>query len=176
MRPIVVPIVLALSSLAACAGAAPPPGVQSTSVPRPPATVADLDWLMGDWAGTGIDGHPAGESFSRVGSDRMVGHFWQLDGTGGVRFYELITIEPEGESLVMRLKHFHADLTGWEAREGDAALHFQLRAREPGKWVFGPATFTQVGPDRLKVSVAMDNRTDGSPASLEFDYRRLPPR
>ena len=176
MRPILASLALAMSTLPACASAAPPARAQSTSVPRPAATVADLDWLMGDWAGTGIEGHPAGESFSRVGDTRMVGHFWQLDASGGVRFYELITIEPDGESLVMRLKHFNADLTGWEAKEGEAALNFQLRAREPGRWVFGPATFTQDGPDRLKVSVAMGRKPDGSPASIEFDYRRLPPR
>ena len=139
---------------------------------RPAATVGDLDWLLGEWAGTGIGGLPAGESFARAGDKRLVGHFWQLAADGAPQFYELITIEPDGESLMMRLKHFHRDLTGWEEKAGTTALEFPLRERAPGRWVFGAVTFTQESPDRLKVSVRMSSKS-GERSTLEFDYRRL---
>lgn len=139
---------------------------------RPAATIADLDWLLGDWAGTGIGGHPAGESFSRAGENRLVGHFWQLDADGTPQFYELITIEPDGESLVMRLKHFQRDLTGWEEKAGDTAVEFRLRERAPGKWVFGAATFAQTAPDQLTVTVQVRSKS-GDTSPLVFQYRRV---
>ena len=85
---------------------------------RPAATIADMEWLAGSWEGAGIGGNPAGETFSFAGDGQMVGHFWQQDGSGGIAFYELITIVPDGDSLVMRLKHFNGDLAGWEEKEG----------------------------------------------------------
>ncbi|WP_394730466.1 DUF6265 family protein [Altererythrobacter sp. GH1-8] len=139
---------------------------------RPAATLADMVWLEGSWAGKGIGGHPAGETFTYAGDKQMVGHFWQLDETGGIGFYELITVVPDGESLTMRLKHFTADLTGWEAKESEAALEFPLLERSEAMWKFGPVTFTQLGPDRLNVSVKV-RRDDGSLSSLEFDYDRV---
>lgn len=143
------------------------------SVPeRPTASIADMTWLEGEWRGTGIGGNPAGESFSFAGDGQMIGHFWQLDDAGGVDFYELITVTPDGDSLTMRLKHFTADLTGWEAQEGIAALEFPLKARSDTRWVFGPVTFTTPEPDALEVSVTVRNK-DGSLGSFDFSYRRV---
>lgn len=141
---------------------------------RPAATLADLRWLEGHWVGTGIGGHPAGETFSYAGDGQMVGHFWQLDESGGIRFYELITITPDGDSLVMRLKHFNHDLEGWEEKPADTAVVFPLRERSESQWRFGAATFTLDGPDRLTVSVAI-NRRDGTKGSFDFQYERVTP-
>lgn len=148
---------------------------QADAKPRAAATLADLAWLEGHWVGTGIGGHPAGETFSYAGEGQMVGHFWQLDENGGVNFYELITVTPDEDSLVMRLKHFTADLTGWEEKPGETALNFPLRERSDTRWLFGPVTFTRPTPDRLEVSVQMRPRDDGSPRTLEFSYRRVEP-
>lgn len=139
---------------------------------RPAATIADMAWLEGSWAGKGIGGNPAGETFTFAGENQMVGHFWQLDETGGIDFYELITVIPDGESLTMRLKHFTGDLSGWEDKDGAAALNFPLLERSEEVWKFGPVTFTQDGPDRLKVSVKV-RLDDGSLSSFEFDYERV---
>lgn len=146
-----------------------------TTEPRAAATVADLAWLEGHWAGTGIGGNPAGETFSYAGEGQMVGHFWQADSEGGIQFYELITVTPDGDSLMMRLKHFTADLTGWEEKPGDTALEFPLRERSDTRWVFGPVTFTRPAPDRLDVSVRMRPRDDGTAQSLDFTYNRVSP-
>ncbi len=166
----------------ACIMAAPLAGVsasaqdESTDVQaeaqRPAATLADMAWLEGQWTGTGIGGNPAGEAFSYAGENQMVGHFWQADSEGGIEFYELITITPDGDSLTMRLKHFTGDLTGWEAKEGDAALVFPLVERSAEVWKFGPVTFRPVGSDKLQVSVRV-KQNDGSIGSLDFSYGRV---
>ena len=149
--------------------------VEEPTPKRAAATLADLAWLEGHWAGTGIGGHPAGETFSYAGEGQMVGHFWQLDQNGGVDFYEIITVTPDGESLVMRLKHFAGDLRGWEEKPAETALNFPLRERSETRWVFGPVTFTRPAPDRLDVSVLMGRKDDGTPRTLEFQYRRVVP-
>ena len=150
-------------------------GEAVTAPPRAEADLAELGWLVGHWAGTGIEGHPAGESFSWAGDGQIVGHFWQLDGAGNVEFYELITLVPDGESLTLRLKHFTADLTGWEEQAGSDALAFPLRERSDGRWVFGPVTFVTTTPDRLKIEVTMRAQPGSPPETLVFDYRRIPP-
>lgn len=141
---------------------------------RPAATMADMVWLEGRWQGTGIGGHPAGETFTFAGEQQMVGHFWQLDESGGIEFYELITVVPDGDSLTMRLKHFTGDLTGWEAQAGNAALEFPLRERSAGRWQFGPVTFTLDGPGKLAIAVVTRNG-EGALDTLEFRYDRVTP-
>lgn len=140
---------------------------------RPAATLEDMSWLLGSWAGTGIGGHPAGETFSYAGEGQMVGHFWQLDENGGVNFYELITVTQDGDSLVMRIKHFTGDLTGWEEKPGETALNFPLTKRSAEQWVFGPVTFDMPAPDRLDVSVLMRRNADGPDDMLNFSYTRV---
>ena len=170
LAPLALAVSLVLGTPAARAQDSADPS--ETEPQRPAATIADMAWLEGSWAGAGIGGHPAGETFSFAGENQMVGHFWQLDETGETDFYELITVVPDGESLTMRLKHFTSDLTGWEDKEGDAALNFPLLERSEDIWKFGPVTFKQDGPDRLRVSVRV-RLDDGSLSSFDFSYARV---
>jgi hypothetical protein len=97
--------------------------------PPPAATLAQVDWLVGQWAGTGIGGAPAFESWLPPAGGTMVGTFVQQDEDGEVRFTEHFHLMEEEGSLVLRLKHFNADLTGWEEK-GDMVT-FRLVAMEP---------------------------------------------
>ncbi|WP_300533321.1 DUF6265 family protein, partial [uncultured Mameliella sp.] len=54
----------------------------------PPATLADLDWLVGQWHGTGIGGAPATESWLPPTGPTMVGTFVQQRADGGIQFTE----------------------------------------------------------------------------------------
>ena len=47
-----------------------------------------------------------------------------------VIFYELQTIVEQGSSLVFRLKHFNADLSGWEEKQADAVQLFRRNLRQ----------------------------------------------
>ena len=50
--------------------------------PAPPAQIADLSWLTGQWHGEGYGG-PATEVYSAPQAGGIAGHFLQGDGQGG---------------------------------------------------------------------------------------------
>lgn len=95
----------------------------------PTATLAEMDWLVGQWSGEGIGRAPAMESWLPATGGTMVGTFVQQTVDGGIMFTEHLYLMEEEGTLVLRLKHFNADLTGWE--EKDDMLSFRLVAIEP---------------------------------------------
>jgi len=95
----------------------------------PPATLDQMDWLVGQWEGKGIRGAPAMESWLKPMGGMMVGTFVQEDADGAIMFTEHMYLVQEDGSLALKLKHFNADLTGWE--EKDDFLTFRLVAIEP---------------------------------------------
>ena len=104
----------------------------------PPAALDQMDWLVGQWSGTGIGGAPAMESWLPPTGPTMVGTFLQTGEDGGIMFTEILYLMEEEGSLVLRLKHFNADLTGWE--EKDDMLTFRLVAMEPCAAYFNALT------------------------------------
>ena len=136
--------------------------------PAPAARVADLAWLAGTWRGEGISG-PAEEVYSAPMGGQIVGHFAQSRGDG-IWFYELMTIAQVGDSLQYRLKHFNADLSGWE--EKGEMVRFPLVAVEEDAWYFDGLTIRRDGPDAMIGAVRIDN-DDGTSREAVFRYRRL---
>ncbi len=112
----------------------------------PPATLAQLNWLIGQWSGEGIGGAPAMESWLPPTGDTMVGTFVQTTEEGGIQFTEHLYLMEEEGTLVLRLKHFHADLTGWEEKDG--MLTFRLLAVEPCAAFFNALTLRCADPER----------------------------
>ncbi|APE27581.1 DUF6265 family protein [Aurantiacibacter gangjinensis] len=137
----------------------------------PPAASLDgMDWLVGQWAGPGIMGHPSMESWLPPSGDVMVGTFVQEDGEGSVMFTEhLYLLETEG-SVELRLKHFNADLTGWEEKDG--FLTFRLVAMENCAAYFSGLTLRCDGEDGLLAAVRM-RAADGETSELVFRFTRL---
>jgi predicted enzyme related to lactoylglutathione lyase len=89
------------------------------------APLDDLAWMAGTWRG--VQGaHTVEEHWSEPVGDSMVGSFRMVAKDQPV-FYELIVIELEGDTPVMRLKHFDPGLSGWEKRK--QALSFTLQER-----------------------------------------------
>ncbi len=105
----------------------------------PSAEVEQLSWLAGSWSGSGINSAPAHEIWLPPTGDTMVGLFVQEDGAGGLMFTEHMYISEAEGSLVVRLKHFNPDLTGWE--EKDDMLTFRLVAMEPCAAYFSALTY-----------------------------------
>ena len=136
---------------------------------RPRADLSELGWLVGTWEGEGIGGSMAMESWAAPIGGAMPGIFVQTDGKGGTMFSEYMQIAPDGESLVVRLKHFNADLTGWE--EKDKTVNFPLVARSDTALYFNGLTYEREGDDRLTVAVRM-RQADGSRSELVFRFRR----
>jgi len=98
----------------------------------PPATLDQLDWLVGQWVGDGIRGEPAMESWLPPAGGTMVGTFVQEarddDGSSTILFTEHMYLMQERGTLVLRLKHFTADCRSDRlGREGRVA---HVSARE----------------------------------------------
>lgn len=112
----------------------------------PPAALAQMDWLVGQWSGEGIGGARAMESWLPPAGDTMVGTFIQTTDDGTIRFTEHLYLMEEGGTLVLRLKHFNADLTGWEEKDG--MVTFRLLATEPCAAYFHGLTLRCADPTR----------------------------
>ena len=159
---------------AAMAALAAPLAAQETRVAPddhvpPPATLEQVDWLVGQWAGSGMGGAPAMESWLPPSGGTMVGSFVQETGEGGIRFTEHLYLMEEEGTLVLRLKHFNADLTGWE--EKDDMLTFRLLAVEECAAYFIALTLRCDGGNGLLAAVRM--KSDGEEISeLVFRFTK----
>lgn len=123
----------------------------------PPATIDQVSWLVGQWSGEGIDGAAARESWLPPSGGTMVGTFVQERADGGIRFTEHLYLMEEGGTLVLRLKHFNADLTAWEEKDG--MLSFRLIAIEDCAAYFHGLTLRCDGQGGLLAAVRM--KSDG---------------
>ena len=85
-------------------------------------------------------------------------------------FYEIMSIQPDGHSIVLVLKHFNADLTGWEER--DEVVRFRLVKLTPTAAWFEGLTFRRLDADNLQVQLAI-GRPDGTAREEEFRYVRV---
>ena len=137
----------------------------------PDATIDSLAWLAGTWRGEGL-GSTATEVYSSPEAGQIAGHFVQHAKTGGVKFYELMQIVPRGTSLVYRLRHFNADLTGWEDARDGKAVEFRLVAIASDRVFFDGMTLVREGTDGL-ISIIRIDQGDGKSFEATFRYRRV---
>lgn len=78
-------------------------------------SVTELNWLSGAWQGS-VGDDQIEEHWSKVAAGTLMGMFrWMHEGQ--VRFYELLTIEPQDDHLAMHIKHFDPGLIGWEEKD-----------------------------------------------------------
>ena len=134
----------------------------------PAATIADMAWYAGRWTGSGLGGFTE-EVWSPPRDGAMMG-MYRVIKDGKPIFYELLLIVEENGSLAIKLKHFHADLRGWEER--DVSQRFPLVAKRDGRMYFAGMTFEPVGTDRVKVYLAIEDRKNGSVHEETFEYTR----
>ena len=138
-------------------------------LPSPPATLQDMTWFAGAWTGAGLGGI-CEEAWSQPAGGAMMGMF-RLVKEGKVVFYEFLTlVELEG-SLLLKLKHFNPDLTGWEEKAD--FVKFRLLKMEPGAVYFQGLTFKRVGANKLEIFLAIRDRKDGTVREEKFEMTRL---
>lgn len=147
-----------------------PPNVLSLDPDRasPQATIGDVAWIAGHWVGEAFGGIGE-EIWSRPAGGAMMG-MYRIVKDGAVGFYEFLTISEVDSSLVLRLKHFHTDLKGWE--EKDDMVTFPLVKLEDGQAYFDGITFRKLDSDKLQIFLAQRTK-DGSIHELEFLYDRV---
>jgi len=138
-----------------------------TDAESPRATLSDMAWLAGHWAGPALGGE-AEEIWSPPKADAMMG-MYRLVRDGKVVFYELLTLVQEGDSLVLRLKHFNPDLTAWEEKQ--KTVDFRLVGLGEGIAQFEGMSLHREGDARLTVYLAIEGK-DGALHEQAFRYTR----
>ena len=134
----------------------------------PPATLADVAWLQGHWRGPGLGG--ISEEFWMEPSGGAMPGMFRTVADGEVIFYEMFALTEHEGSLVLRLKHFNGDMTGWEDKE--EMVRFRLAHVEPGLIQFNSLTYRLETDDTMRIHVALRQR-DGRLEELEFALSRV---
>lgn len=133
----------------------------------PNAKLEDVAWISGHWKGESMGGEIEEVWTSPLGGS-MMGSF-KLVADGKVVFYELETISEEGETLILRLKHFNPELKGWE--EKDETEDFRLVKITADAVYFDQLTFKKNGENKLNIYVVIA-KTSGQEEML-FQYQRV---
>jgi hypothetical protein len=127
------------------------------------ATLADVAWLAGWWRGHGLGGDVE-EVWTKPAAGSMIGMF-RVIRDNKLWFSELMSLSEENGSLVLRVKHFHPDLKGWE--EKDKSLDFKLvRIDDRGAW-FDGLSLLKDGNNGMRAVVLIKGRGETA-----FEYKR----
>jgi hypothetical protein len=135
----------------------------------PPATLADMRWLEGHWVGDAFGG-VGEETWMAPSGGSMLG-MYRIVRDGKPVFFEIMMLVERQGSLTLTLKHFNADLTGWE--EKDKVVEFPLVAVEKNAIHFAGMSFHPSG-DTLTVYLAIEQK-EGTIREEKFVYRRKKP-
>lgn len=134
----------------------------------PAAKLEALNWLVGYRHGTAFGGKCEVCWLPTFGPS-MTGTF-KLVVDEKVRFYEILTIVEENDSLTLKLKHFDSELKGWE--EKDEFLTFRLVKITEEAVYFDGLTYQKQADGTLDAYVAM-RQSDGSIREGEVKFGRL---
>jgi hypothetical protein len=132
-----------------------------------PLDLTELSWLTGTWQGQGLGGFSE-EIYSAPRGGSMLGMYRLIVDERAV-FYELITIDQQAQTVVMKLKHFQPDLVGWE--EKDQSVSFPFISREGNRYYFQGLTLERNGDDEVRIFVALAQKV-GPPQEETFVHRR----
>jgi hypothetical protein len=139
-------------------------------------TVNALAWVAGRWHGS-LGEDVIEEHWSSPEGGTIMGMFRWLKG-GKVYIYEFMTFETDGDSLILRIKHFNAGLVGWE--EKDASTLFYLDRMEPRNITFDQrrddanSRISYRLDDADTLVVTLERSGDERSTTLEFHYTRMP--
>ncbi len=136
-----------------------------------PARIDDVSWLAGYWKGEGLGGvseefwtKPAGGSMTGV--NRLVKD-------GKTVFQEILIIMEQQNSLILKLKHFNPDLTGWEEKE--KTIDFALVHVGPNEAFFDGLTYRKLHDGSLQIFLKL-RKKDGEVVEEEFRFQRTATR
>jgi hypothetical protein len=135
----------------------------------PAATLEVMSWLRGEWAGAGLGGY-CEEVWTSARGGSMLGTFRVIKEDKPV-FSELMEIVEAGGSILLRLKHFGNDFTGWEER--DKYIEFRLVKIEGDSIYFDGLTYRRTGENSMMVYVVLN--TGDTSREAEFSYTKAEP-
>lgn len=134
----------------------------------PSASLSEIDWLQGHWQGEAFGGITEEMWSPPLGKSMMCA--FKLVVNNQVKFYEITTITEENGTLMLRLKHFHNDLKGWE--EKDVTQDFRLVKVAQNRIYFEGFTFERISKNELNMYV-MTGNADGQQEETKFNYQRI---
>jgi hypothetical protein len=110
-----------------------------------------LDWLVGHWQGEAFGG-TIEEDWNPSSGGSMVGSF-KLVVDNKVAFYEIMTITADSTGYNLKLKHFNADLTGWE--EKNDVITFPYVSSSEKQIKFNGLEYKLQSDDTMKIVVGL---------------------
>ncbi|SFR61265.1 DUF6265 family protein [Maribacter stanieri] len=133
----------------------------------PAATLNDIEWLAGHWKGEAFGGI-AEEIWSPPLDGSMMFSFRLLD-KGEVSFYEFGHLIEIDATLILQLKHFDANLSGWEER--DENIDFKLVKVEENRFYFDDFTIEYISDKEINMYVEVGDE-NGTSNEVKFNYHR----
>jgi hypothetical protein len=146
------------------------------SVPAARATIQQVAFITGRWAGMLGDRHFEQHWMAPLGPS-MVAAYRNLQG-GKPMLYELLAIEEQEGGLVLRIKHF-APGPGLASREaqGEAAEHRLVKVQgEVAVFESTGANATRITfskPSNDELSIVVERTRDGQPVKTVFAYKQV---
>lgn len=134
----------------------------------PRATLSDIDWIQGHWQGVAFGGITEEIWTPPLGNSMMCAFKLVVDNQ--IQFYEITTITEDNGTLMLRLKHFHKDLKGWEER--DVTKDFRLVKITQKRVYFEGFTFERISNNEINMYVMINNQ-DSKPVETKFNYKRV---
>ncbi len=139
----------------------------SDSLGSSKADLNSIRWVEGHWKGEAFGGITEEVWTPPLGGSMMCAFKLVVDGK--VKFYELVTISEESNTLVLRLKHFHSNLKGWEDK--DKTVDFRLVKVTDDKIYFDEFTFERVGKRKMNIYVVIESK--GKREEVKFAYTKM---
>lgn len=136
------------------------------SIGSPVADISTVSWIEGHWGGEAFNGITEEIWSPPLGGSMMCA--FKLVVQGVIKFYELCTISEEEGSLILKIKHFYPDLTGWEGK--DESVNFKLVKVEKNKVYFDGFTFEKINDDEMNIYVVIQSKDNKS--ETKFIYKR----
>lgn len=128
------------------------------------ATLKDIEWLAGNWKGEAFGGEFQ-ENWSTPSGGSMMFNFKLVVDEKTV-FYELGHIIEKDKTLFYQIKHFDANLKGWEEKE--IALSFRFIKKEKNRMYFDNFTFEKVSDREVNVYAYFED----SKKEVVFNFKK----
>lgn len=133
--------------------------------PRPVASLADAEWLVGSWRGTAF-GKQFEEVWNPPSAGTMVGTFKLFDDSG-IDFYEILVLEVQEGSLSLKVKHFSADFHSWEEKQD--YVNFRLVGKKENELHFSGISFYRRDANSIDGYIVMRNGDKLNEHHLDYE-------
>jgi len=125
-------------------------------------TLESFDWLVGHWRGKGMGGD-CEETWLPESGGSMLGTF-KFVKDDKVNFFEMMSITVDSIGPALRVKHFNADMTGWEDKA--EMVTFRYDSTSSSQVFFGGIKFMKPSRDSLLISVSFKTKDGGTKEEL----------